>query len=264
MDENQTGRRSINLSKESSEQPKVREAYPVYKNNNVDRESLERQEYRNTQSSYQRSSYSPQAEPMYQDPPPAVNHYNIPEVQPSRVNNPPVLHNTNDDLGQYYNYGNPEPTYNPSTQQPAYNPQPQQPVYQQSPVQQSMKFCKYCGEKIPLDAVVCTHCGRQVEELKGSAQVPINNNINVQPQQYYGSPNTGISSVSDKTKGISILLAAFGFIGLAGLHRFYLGKPLSGILYLVTGGICGLGTLIDILKIASGTSTDGSGRIVSK
>ena len=44
MDENQTGRRSINLSKEISEQPKVREAYPVYKNNNVDRESLERQQ----------------------------------------------------------------------------------------------------------------------------------------------------------------------------------------------------------------------------
>lgn len=28
------------------------------------------------------------------------------------------------------------------------------------------KFCKYCGEKIPMDAVICSHCGRQVEELK--------------------------------------------------------------------------------------------------
>ena len=26
------------------------------------------------------------------------------------------------------------------------------------------KFCKFCGEKIPEDAVMCTHCGRQVEE----------------------------------------------------------------------------------------------------
>lgn len=25
------------------------------------------------------------------------------------------------------------------------------------------KFCKYCAQKIPEDAVVCTHCGRQVE-----------------------------------------------------------------------------------------------------
>ena len=30
------------------------------------------------------------------------------------------------------------------------------------------KFCKFCGEKIPADAVLCPKCGRQVEELKTS------------------------------------------------------------------------------------------------
>jgi hypothetical protein len=38
-------------------------------------------------------------------------------------------------------------------------------------------------------------------------------------------------------------------IGVAGLHRFYLGKPLSGILFLFTGGIFGLGTLYDALTM---------------
>lgn len=39
------------------------------------------------------------------------------------------------------------------------------------------KFCKFCGGKIPMDAVICTHCGRQVEELKGSKpdNIVINN-----------------------------------------------------------------------------------------
>ena len=38
------------------------------------------------------------------------------------------------------------------------------------------KFCKFCGEKIAEDAVMCTHCGRQVEQLKGEQpQVVINN-----------------------------------------------------------------------------------------
>lgn len=39
------------------------------------------------------------------------------------------------------------------------------------------KFCKFCGEKIPMDAVMCTHCGRQVEELKSSKpdNIVINN-----------------------------------------------------------------------------------------
>ena len=25
------------------------------------------------------------------------------------------------------------------------------------------KFCKYCGATIPSDAIICTACGRQVE-----------------------------------------------------------------------------------------------------
>ena len=35
-----------------------------------------------------------------------------------------------------------------------------------------MKFCKFCGEKIPMDAVICVKCGRQVEELKSSSAQP--------------------------------------------------------------------------------------------
>lgn len=30
------------------------------------------------------------------------------------------------------------------------------------------KFCKFCGSKIPEDAIMCTHCGRQVKELKAN------------------------------------------------------------------------------------------------
>lgn len=38
-------------------------------------------------------------------------------------------------------------------------------------------------------------------------------------------------------------------IGIAGLHRFYLGRPLSGLLYLMTGGLLGFGTLYDLLAM---------------
>ncbi|AHC14452.1 TM2 domain protein [Salinispira pacifica] len=40
-----------------------------------------------------------------------------------------------------------------------------------------------------------------------------------------------------------------GFLGPAGIHRFYLGKPVSGLFYLFTYGFFGLGTIIDLFKM---------------
>ena len=35
------------------------------------------------------------------------------------------------------------------------------------------------------------------------------------------------------------------FLGLLGIHRFYMGKWFSGIIYLISGGIFGIGVLYD-------------------
>ncbi|MDP6057468.1 MAG: TM2 domain-containing protein, partial [Pirellulaceae bacterium] len=39
------------------------------------------------------------------------------------------------------------------------------------------------------------------------------------------------------------------FLGVFGLHRFYLGKIITGLLYLATGGLLGLGILYDFLTL---------------
>jgi TM2 domain-containing membrane protein YozV len=39
------------------------------------------------------------------------------------------------------------------------------------------------------------------------------------------------------------------FLGPLGIHRFYQGKILTGLLYLVTGGLLGIGWLYDLLTL---------------
>jgi len=53
-----------------------------------------------------------------------------------------------------------------------------------------------------------------------------------------------------KSLGWSYLLAALGLVTpVAGIHRFYLGRPVSGVLYLLTWGFFGIGTIVDLCLI---------------
>ena len=42
------------------------------------------------------------------------------------------------------------------------------------------------------------------------------------------------------------------FLGGLGVHQFMLGNTGKGLLYLFTGGLCGIGWLIDIINICTG------------
>lgn len=63
--------------------------------------------------------------------------------------------------------------------------------------------------------------------------------------------------MTSKSKIATIFLACFGFIGIAGLHRFFTGKIKTGILFLLTFGFCGVGTAIDIVMILLDLYDDG-------
>lgn len=45
-----------------------------------------------------------------------------------------------------------------------------------------------------------------------------------------------------------LLTSIIGFFGVAGVHRFILGQVGMGILYLLTGGLCVIGTIVDIIN----------------
>lgn len=63
--------------------------------------------------------------------------------------------------------------------------------------------------------------------------------------------------VSDRKILIALLLCIF--LGYLGLHRFYVGKVGTGILWLLTGGFFGIGIAIDFLMLVCGLFRDGDG-----
>lgn len=65
-----------------------------------------------------------------------------------------------------------------------------------------------------------------------------------------------------KSKLVTFLLCTF--LGNFGVHRFYLGKVGTGLLYLFTFGFFGIGSFVDIIRIASDTLRDKMGRDLNK
>jgi TM2 domain-containing membrane protein YozV len=52
-----------------------------------------------------------------------------------------------------------------------------------------------------------------------------------------------------KSTGIAYLLWCACFFAVCGLHRFYAGKMVSGVIWLLTGGLLGIGQLVDLVLI---------------
>ncbi|KAH3764246.1 hypothetical protein Pelo_3893 [Pelomyxa schiedti] len=53
-------------------------------------------------------------------------------------------------------------------------------------------------------------------------------------------------------------LWALGFCGCCGLHRCYLNRAGSGVLWFITGGVCGIGQCVDICLMSSMVATENA------
>jgi len=87
-------------------------------------------------------------------------------------------------------------------------------------------------------------------KIKTSLSVPASEVYNLKASKYKSNlKNNSSTSGGDIDWGTVAICWFFGFLGV---HRFMKGDIGMGILYLLTGGLCGIGVIIDLIKIFQG------------
>lgn len=138
------------------------------------------------------------------------------------------------------------------------------------PEVEAQGMCAYCGKPFCKECLVEVkgrmYCkgdlGNVLDEAKNavSSQPTINitnTNDNVNSNT---NTNSGFMGAPRKSRTVALILCILGFFGLGGLHRMYVGKVGSGLLYLLTYGLCAVGTIIDLIAILSGGFRDTYGQ----
>lgn len=110
-------------------------------------------------------------------------------------------------------------------------------------------YCTNCGKQLPEGAKCCPNCG--------SSQT------NPQPQQpVINVVNTNVNSFGyvHKSRWVAFFLCLF--LGPLGIHRFYVGKTGTGIIWLCTFGFFGIGWILDLIFILFGGFRDKAGQVL--
>lgn len=105
-----------------------------------------------------------------------------------------------------------------------------------------MKYCSRCGAEVAEDAAFCPKCGYP---LNGTDPLVENN-----------------AETSDKDWLATFLLC--WFLGVFGIHRFYVGKTGSAIAMLLTLGGFGIWVIVDWIIILCGDFKDKDGKVIKR
>ncbi len=98
------------------------------------------------------------------------------------------------------------------------------------------RYCPRCGHELLTVGEYCSQCGLPIPP----------------DERLYDEPDA-----SPRSRLVALVLCVL--LGYFGVHRFYVGKFMTGVIWLLTGGLFGIGYIVDIVMIALGNFTDIDG-----
>lgn len=126
--------------------------------------------------------------------------------------------------------------------------------------------CPYCGAETRY--AKCEFCDAIIEqsisETVNEALQDVTRNVTQNIVQNITINQNPMEEISKKNKSTTIILCCLGFFGLGGFHRFYTGKIGTGILWFLTLGCFGIGTIIDLVSIIINKFYDSKEKRIAK
>lgn len=101
-----------------------------------------------------------------------------------------------------------------------------------------MNYCPNCGKPVTGETNFCPECGA--------------------PLKIANYQNQPASNRANEDRWLIALILCI-LVGSLGVHRFYTGNIVTGVLMLITLGGCGIWTIIDLIMIAANTYRDSNG-----
>jgi len=123
-------------------------------------------------------------------------------------------------------------------------------------------ICQKCGSNNPSNAYFCCKCGTPLYQNK-SVRIP-NNQQHISNNQTQYISITSDKSLSKAKKLCWLGVLAIFMLPVAGWHRLYVGKILTGLIYMCTFGLFFIGTIYDLIQLSLGQFTDNVGQPLRK